>query len=658
MTNYTIQPDIDSFLKTDSDADARNELEVLSVSEVAGLSSTLLPTINFAGLSGTFISESEYAALSSSLVNFGTVNTIFNTATGLQKSSLRNSLNSLSFLNVKDFGAVGDNTTNDTVAFSGCFSYGLANNIKRVFVPAGRYKLENVKVPSAFILFGAGSSGGTAWEDTTIPTPLSRLHPWALSSACVLHYEDIDANLIEDIDIEYVSTTQTPFGYGIKTEYNIHPVSGYWPGAGLTLRRCNVRNFSRGLYSNGANRVHIEDCHIVQNKYNLFLEGLTSTLTCLNSEFGGNPKDGDLGLGLSLSNVQGAIFAGCEFGNNYRILDMASGAVSFISCNVETVKGPYAFGVTSGRLAMNNVSYAAISGSFVRNTGVGTDVYEGTNVVPRSGTVYFDDRILGYQTRTDNDFPRLNGSPMAWVRTESNYTTIKEIHSDRSPLPFSKLPYIQKIDVAQAPTTSTGFAAENNGSATTGVYGLDLVTWTSLSANVTTNFAKGNLYAPVIARPGDNLMSTIDWSKRMVVRYYLSYFDQGSGITTEDKFALRIGDSYSTTLTGTLTNTGIGILVSGTSVRALTHNGSVESSVALGTLTDGQKYEIVLDHAGSSGVLKASMTGFYDALVGGGPTGDGASHFTSIVASSWNSPSIVSTARPHRRISDMEIAYY
>ena len=553
-------------------------------------------------------------------------------------------------------------------------------------------------VPSAFILFGAGAAGGTAWEATAVPAPVTRLFP-VDSSATVLKFADIDTNTLEDIDIEYVSASGTSTGYGIHI---VHGTPGTWPGAGLTLCRCTIRNFAVGLYSNAANRLHIVDSHIVENDIGVLTTGATSTLSAINSEFGGTPRDGGNGQALSLSNTQGAIFTGCEFGNCHRVLDMASGAVSFVACNVETVTGPYAFGVAAGRLSMENVSFAAVTGSLVRNTGNLAPVFIGDNVIGRSGgTVVFDGRVCGYETSVDGDAPVFRNSNVAWRRMTSDFVTTKELHSDRDPLPFGATPEIQRLELSG--TVSSATAA--SGGLYASPLGVDLYSTTAAGSTVVANLSEGNVYAPVMARSGDASISTFDWSRRMMIRFKIRRYDQGSGSTADNQAAILFGVPYSRTTAGGLTDKGIGIYLSNTSVSAVVNAGASVSatatangtqyvvktagttdftligaadstvgriftatgagsgtgtvtpviSTALGSIADATKKELVIDYDGA-GTLKASLTGHYDVTRAGGPTGDSTAHNNSILLAAWNTTG--GTSIPHYSISDLEIAYY
>ena len=69
-------------------------------------------------------------------------------------------------VNVLDFGAVGDYTTDDTDAFIAFLAY-LDTNKKSGYIPAGVYRItESIDLPSGVKLFGDGSPGINTWFDT------------------------------------------------------------------------------------------------------------------------------------------------------------------------------------------------------------------------------------------------------------------------------------------------------------------------------------------------------------------------------------------------------------------------------------------------------------------------------------------------------------
>jgi len=586
-----------------------------------------------------------------SAVSFSQSNTVNGKGAGItDRDAFKTALRADSHLDVRDFGAIPNDGINDTVAFEAAFTAGVSRGIKRVFIPAGTWVLENCDVPPAFVLFGAGSSGGTAWTGTAIPAPVSRLFPLT-STSTVLRFADLHANTIEDIDIEYVSASVTSTGYGISI---VDAVPGTWPRAGFTMRRCSIRNFARGLYGDSPNRIHIEDSHLIQSDYDLYLTGITSTLTAINSELGGIPKDGGNGQAWYLSNTQGANFVGCEFGNGYRVGNIeGSSVVSIVGCNFETVTGPYGIGITTGRLSVIDSSVATITGPFIRNTGSAANIVSFNGFTIRSGgTVIHDGRAVGYETSVDNDFPPCVHTNISCRRTTGDFATVETYWSgDRNPLPFESTPEIQRIELAACIASATS----GSGNVVVSPRGVDVFSHTAAGATAVCNLSSGNVYAPVLSRRDDATIGTFDWSRRMVIRFRIQRFDQGSGSTSDNQAVVLFGVPYNRTTSGALAGKGIGIQISDTSVVAVVHNGSAGASVAMGSLADSTKKEVVLDYDGA-GTLKASLTGHYDVTRNGGPTGDSATHENSALISAWNTTG--GTSIPHYAISDLEIAYY
>ena len=582
-------------------------------------------------------------------------------ALALAPEAAREAMSGLSYLNVRDYGTAHNGTTDDTAAFEACFAAGVLSGVKRVYVPAGSYALSNCDVPSGFVLFGASTAGGTAWEATADPAPATRLFP-SSASATVLRFGDIDGNEVRDLEIEYVSASVTSTGYGVLLQ---HASPGTWPGAPFRLINCTIRNFARGLYNDSANRVHIEGCHLVQSDFSYYSTGITSTLSCINSELGGTPKDGGNGQAWYLSNAQGASFIGCEFGHCYQIGQIeGSSVVSISGCNFETGDeiGPYAIGITTGRLTIEASSLAleaAHQTIFVRNTGTQAGLVTFNGFTIRSGgTVYFDGRVCGYETSVDGDFPAIINAPIACRRTTADFATVREYWSaDRNPLPFGATPEIQRPSLSSAYET----AVAASGAVFVGPRGLSLRTWTSAGSTAVVNLADqadafgGYPYAPIMARAGDSDITSLDWSRRMVIRFAMQRIDQGSGSTSDNQAAVLFGAPHNRTTTGALADKGIGIQISNTSVTAVVHNGSTGASVALGSIADKAKKIVVLDYDGA-GTLKASLTGHYDVTRAGGPTGDSTGYSNSILFAAWNTAG--GTSQPYYSFSDLEIAYY
>lgn len=72
---------------------------------------------------------------------------------------VKNTDNQKDYLNIKDFGAVGDGVTDDTQAFLALSNYLINNGGGIVYIPKGEYILNDIfKIPSNTLIFGSGNS--------------------------------------------------------------------------------------------------------------------------------------------------------------------------------------------------------------------------------------------------------------------------------------------------------------------------------------------------------------------------------------------------------------------------------------------------------------------------------------------------------------------
>jgi hypothetical protein len=87
--------------------------------------------------------------------------------------------------NVKDFGAVGDDSHDDTAAIQAAITQAAADHNRTVFFPCGTYKVTTTEVvPQGVFLKGSGSQGSTVQYGTTIDFQSnSDLFKWDSSGA-------------------------------------------------------------------------------------------------------------------------------------------------------------------------------------------------------------------------------------------------------------------------------------------------------------------------------------------------------------------------------------------------------------------------------------------------------------------------------------------
>lgn len=58
------------------------------------------------------------------------------------------------WLNIKFFGALGDDSTNDTTAIQNALNAAEASRVKKVYAPAGKYRITQIAIPSGIEFFG------------------------------------------------------------------------------------------------------------------------------------------------------------------------------------------------------------------------------------------------------------------------------------------------------------------------------------------------------------------------------------------------------------------------------------------------------------------------------------------------------------------------
>src|SRR4051812_44238155 len=91
-------------------------------------------------------------------------------------------------LNVKDYGAVGDGSTDDNAAIQSALTAGAGG---AVFVPPGRYSITGLTIPNDTELFGAG------WNSQFVVRPSAGFYPLYIAAGkhdVRLHDFSIDGN--------------------------------------------------------------------------------------------------------------------------------------------------------------------------------------------------------------------------------------------------------------------------------------------------------------------------------------------------------------------------------------------------------------------------------------------------------------------------------
>lgn len=182
-------------------------------------------------------------------------------------------------VNVKDYEAEGDFTTDDSDALQEAIDYAYENDIHNVFLPPGVYKISRtIKLPKGIRLFGAGCGGGMAVQEYTANPSEATIRAsgvtvifLAADSNCVMFEADSTRATIERETFSSWDGRGTINQYTFNIEIADLTLHGnarsqsrhdcdlvkMVDGWGLTISRCNLV-FAAGF------TVNAWDCNVVK----------------------------------------------------------------------------------------------------------------------------------------------------------------------------------------------------------------------------------------------------------------------------------------------------------------------------------------------------------------------------------------------------------
>lgn len=154
-------------------------------------------------------------------------------------------------IDVRQFGAKGDNSTDDTSAINNALAYAKLNQ-KKVFVPAGRYKVTQIIVPDDIEFYGVsiGNYGNSPAKDTSVIVQMQGVNKDALVFTTFIEgaYYRIGPTYIHDLTIKKDNGTTDTIGNGI----NFCDAAGNYAmvNGDFIIERVQIRGFpENGIYA-------------------------------------------------------------------------------------------------------------------------------------------------------------------------------------------------------------------------------------------------------------------------------------------------------------------------------------------------------------------------------------------------------------------------
>ena len=147
------------------------------------------------------------------------------------------------FYNIRDFGAVGDGQTDDTIAIKSAFAFIASRNGGTVTFPEGDYKVtSSIALPSGLVLQGTGALMSGAPTSALPRNNPTRIKLSGTNRALFRVGECSTQITIRDIELYSESPSRT---------YGIEAVGAYDSAGGFVFERVVFNNFWRGIYMYG-----------------------------------------------------------------------------------------------------------------------------------------------------------------------------------------------------------------------------------------------------------------------------------------------------------------------------------------------------------------------------------------------------------------------
>ncbi|HMO82454.1 MAG TPA: glycosyl hydrolase family 28-related protein [Pyrinomonadaceae bacterium] len=154
------------------------------------------------------------------------------------------------FLNIRDFGAVGDGRTDDTAAFRSAMAYIASKNGGTLNIPDGEYIVSGpVALPSGLVLQGTNGLQSLAATSAINRNNPARITLTGQNRSLFTIGECVENVVIRDIELYAQSNVNTN---------GIEAFGAYMSAQGFHFDRVTFNNFNRGIYAYGLPQTQLE----------------------------------------------------------------------------------------------------------------------------------------------------------------------------------------------------------------------------------------------------------------------------------------------------------------------------------------------------------------------------------------------------------------
>ncbi len=283
--------------------------------------------------------------------------------------------------NVRDFGAVGDGKTDDTIAIQSALAFVAVRNGGTLFFPEGDYQVGNVPnfkglaLPSNITIQGIGglqSNAGTSDLPRKNPTRISLTVP---NRALFRIGECMEK--ISFKDIELIATSQ-------QNTYGVEALGAYTSAQDTYFENVTFHSFTRGIYAHGLPQtdlnwqfdyIQIDRCRFIFNTDAGIYTNIRNTDWRVQNTLFANPARTatqkadsmvfERASGILIDNTVGGGFANAIGGTFLNILD--SGSVLVSHSQTEAMTNSFIYNEQKNPLAGDYTSPITFLNSFFGN---------------------------------------------------------------------------------------------------------------------------------------------------------------------------------------------------------------------------------------------------------------------------------------------------